>query len=282
MAQQIIYEPFQRVKLGWIKTWRILFLNIIHSWDLIFQLFKRDFFMQYKKSFVGMGWIFLSPIMGVISWVFMNSTGILTPGDVGIPYPAYVLLSTSIFGLFGGFYGSSSGTLTAGAGFINQVNYPHDVLLIKQAMVQLAGFVITFSINIIVLICFGVIPSWMTILIPLFILPIFFLGAAIGLLSSMIEVVAVDLNKMIAVFMGLLLYLTPVIYSPKTQNPVLQQIIKWNPLTYLIGGTRDAIIYGRIDHIDRYLFSAAISFIFFLISWRLFYISEQKIIEKMI
>ena len=90
------------------------------------------------------------------------------------------------------------------------------------------------------------------------------------------------LNKMINVGMGLLLYLTPVIYSPKTQNPVLQQIIKWNPLTYLIGDARDAIIYGRFTHIDRYMISAGISLVLFLISWRLFYVSEQKIIEKMI
>ncbi len=281
-TRQIIYIPNQRIKMGWIKTWITLLSNIVNSRDLIFQLFKRDFFMQYKKSFVGMGWIFLSPVMGIISWVFMNATGILTPGDVGIPYPAYVLLSTSIFGLFGGFYASSAGTLTAGAGFINQVNYPHDVLLIKQAMMQLAGFVVTFFINIIVLICFGVTPHWMTILLPLFVLPIFFLGAAIGLMSAMIEVVAVDLNRMIGMGMGLMLYLTPVIYSPKTQNPILQVIIKWNPLTYLIGGARDAIIYGRVDHIDRYLISAGISLGLFLIAWRLFYVSEQKIIEKMI
>jgi lipopolysaccharide transport system permease protein len=282
MSQKVIYEPNQRIKMGWIKTWKTMFLNIVNSWDLIVQLFKRDFFTQYKKSFIGMGWIILTPIMGIISWVFMNSTGILAPGDVGIPYPAYVLLSTSIFGLFGGFYGSAAGTLTAGAGFINQVNYPHDTLLIKQAMVQLAGFVITFGINIIVLLSFGVIPNWMIILMPILILPVFFLGAAIGLLSSLIAVVAVDINKVIGSFMGLLLYLTPVIYSPKTSNLVLQEIIKWNPLTYLIGGARDAILYGKIEHFDRYLVASGISFLSFLIAWRLFYISEQKIIEKMI
>ena len=184
-------------------------------------------------------------------------------GDVGIPYPAYVLLSTSIYGLFGGFYTAASGTLTAGSGFITQVNYPHDALLIKQALLQLANFAIVFFINIIVLFSFGVVPSLYIFLLPLLILPIFFIGSAIGLFACIIEVVASDINKVITYSIGLLLFITPVIYSSKVQNPFLQQMIKWNPLTYLIGGARDMVIYGKMEHIDIYLICAGVSFLFF-------------------
>jgi lipopolysaccharide transport system permease protein len=278
----IVYEPNQRLKIGWIRTWKVLFRNIIQSWDLIYQLFRRDFLMSYKKSFIGMGWILISPLLGIASWVFYNSTGILQPGDVGIPYPAYVLLSTSIYGLFGGFYTAASGTLNAGLGFITQVNYPHDALLIKQALVQIANFAVVFLINIIVLFCFGVIPSIYVFLLPMLILPIFFIGSSIGLFSCIIEVVASDISKMITFFIGLLLFITPVIYSAKVKDPFLQLMIKWNPLTYLIGGARDMIIYGKMEHIDRYLICAGGSFLIFLAFWRIFYITEQRVIEKMI
>ena len=278
----IIYEPNQRLKLGWVRTWIVLFRNIIQSWDLIYQLFRRDFLMSYKKSFIGAGWIFISPLLGIVSWVFYNATGILQPGDVGIPYPAYVLLSTSIYGLFGGFYTAASGTLSAGTGFITQVNYPHDALLMKQALVQLANFGIVFFINIIVLVCYGIIPNLCIFLLPVLILPIFFIGSSIGLVSCIIEVVASDINKGITFLIGLLLFITPVIYSSKVQNSFLQKMIKWNPLTYLIGGARDMVIYGKMEHFDRYLICAGVSFLLFLLSWRIFYITEQRVIEKMI
>src|SRR5450759_195944 len=106
-----IYEPNQRTKMGFFTIWFLMVKNILNSRDLIFQLFKRDFFMAYKKSLLGITWIFISPIIGIVSWVFMNAAGILTPGNVGIPYPAYVLLSSSIWGLFMGFYSSAAGTL---------------------------------------------------------------------------------------------------------------------------------------------------------------------------
>lgn len=277
-----VYEANQRLKIGWFKTWMILIQNIIKSWDLIYQLFRRDFLMGYKKSFIGFGWIFISPLLGIVSWVFYNYTGILQPGDVGIPYPAYVLLSTTIYGLFGGFFSSAVGTLGAGAGFITQVNYPHDALLIKQALLQLANFGITFFINIIVLFVFGVVPSAYIFLFPLFILPIFFIGSAIGLFACILDVVASDINRGINFLIGLLMYITPIIYSVKVKNPFLQQMIKFNPLTYLIGGARDLVIYGKMDHIDRYLICAGVSFLLFLFSWRLFYVTEQRVIEKMI
>lgn len=282
MERVTIYEPNYRSKIGFFKVWAIMIKNIIDSRELIYQLFKRDFLMSYKKSFLGMGWIFLSPIIGIVSWVFMNYTGVLKPGDVGIPYPAYVLLSSSLWGLFMGFYSSAAGTLGAGSSFIIQVKYPHEALLMKQIAQHLAGFLITFVINIIVLLIFGVFPSWYIIFFPILILPLFFLGAGLGLVVSVINVVATDLQKGFDFFLSVLFYVTPVIYSSKVNNPLLQVINKWNPLTYLISTVRDSIIYGRFEHIPEFLLSSLIALIIFLFAWRLFFVSEEKVIEKMI
>jgi len=256
--------------------------NVIKSRELIWQLFKRDFFAAYKKSFIGITWIFISPIMGIISWVFLQKTGMLNPGDVGIPYPAYVLIGSSMWGLFMGFYGSAGGTLKAGAGFIMQVNYPHEALLFKQVAQQLANFSIGFGLNIFVLLAFGVVPSWKVILLPLIVLPMFFLGSALGLIVSMLSVVAFDLNRGINMIMGLLLYITPVIYSDKIENPIVQILIKWNPLTYLVCSARDIIIYGRLYEPTGFAICAGLALLLFLISWRLFYVSEHNLIERMI
>ncbi|OFX69153.1 MAG: hypothetical protein A2X12_07110 [Bacteroidetes bacterium GWE2_29_8] len=280
--KQIVYEPNMRAKLGFTRTIILMIKNIIEYRELIYQLFKRDFLMSYKKSFLGLSWILIAPIFGIISWVFMNSTGILAPGDVGIPYPAYVLLGSSLYGLFMGFFTSASATLNAGTGFILQVNFPHDILLFKQAMQQFVSFLISFILTIFVLMLFGVFPSFMLLILPILVLPLFFLGAAIGLLSSIISVVAVDIQKGIEFLMGLVMFVTPVIYSNNISNPSLQLIIKYNPLTYLISGVRDALIYGSIPNIEIFMYASLGSFLFFLLALRLFFLSEHKIIEKML
>jgi len=277
-----VYRPNQRHELGFFRTWAVMLNNIISSRELIWQLFKRDFFSSYKKSFIGITWIFVSPIMGIVSWIFLNMTGMLQPGDVGIPYPAYVLVGSSMWGLFMGFFNSAKATLTSGKDLVFQINYPHEALLFKETAQHLASFLITLLINIIVLFAFSVIPSWKILLFPLVVLPLFFLGAAIGLIFAMISIVAIDINRIVELGMGFLMYLTPIIYSGSIKNAYVQEIIKWNPLTYLVCSARDIIIYGRLYNTGGYFLCAGLSLLLFMVSWRLFFISENKIIERMI
>jgi len=278
----IVYEADIRQKTGFFKSLFLMAKNIKNSRELIWQLFVRDFFAAHKKSFFGIGWILISPLIGIVSWVFMNYAGVLKPGDVGIPYPAYVLLSTSIWGLFMGFYGSASGTLSTGNGFIMQVKYPHETLFAKQILQHLATFFIGFAMNIAVLLAFGVIPSWKIIFFPIIILPLFFLGSAIGLVISVAVVVAAESQRILDSFFGFLIFLTPVIYAPNFSNPFLMAVVKWNPLTYIVSAPRDMIVYGKINNVEQFLITSLVSFALFLLAWRLFYVSEEKVIEKMI
>lgn len=277
-----VYEPNSRQKVGFFRSLFLIAKNIKNSRQLIWQLFLRDFLAVYKKSFLGVGWILISPIIGIASWVFMNMAGILKPGDVGIPYPAYVLLGTSIWGLFMGFYGSAVGTLSAGNGFIMQVKYPHEALFAKQILQHLATFFIGFLVIIFVLLAFGVFPSWKIIFFPLVIIPLFLLGSAMGLIVSVVAVVAVEVQKVVDTGLGFLIFLTPVLYAQDFINPYVVTIVDWNPLTYLVGASRDIIVQGRINNVEQYAYSTLFALVVFLIAWRLFYVSEEKVIEKMI
>lgn len=281
-AQITIYRPNMRHELGFFQTWAVMAKNIVNSRELIWQLFKRDFFASYKKSFLGITWIFVAPLMGIVSWVFLNATGMLRPGDVGIPYPAYVLIGTSMWGLFMGFFESAEATLISGKDLVMQVNYPREALLFKQTAQHLSQFSIALVLNLIVLLIFKVTPSWKTFLFPIIILPLFFFGSAIGLVVSMISVVAVDISRAIKMGMGLLMYLTPIIYSNEVNSDIAQTIIRWNPLTYMVCSARDIIIYGRLYDAAGYFIFSTLSFLLFMLSWRLFYVSEDRIIERMI
>lgn len=279
----VVYEPNMRKKLGFFAVLVQMANNVYEARELIWQLFKRDFFSNYRKSVFGIGWIFIGPIFGILSWVFMNATGILRPGDVGIPYPAYVLLGTTFWGLFMGFYSSSAETLNSGSGFIMQVKYPHEALFVKQILQQLANFSTNFLVMMIALLVFRVIPSWQTLLLPLYILPMFFLGSAIGLFVSVTSVVMPEVRKICDIVLGGMTFLTPIIYATNVAagNGLLTKVITWNPLTYIIGSVRDVVAYGYMQNPAGYAYSAIAAFAIFIISLKLFYVSEHKVIEKM-
>ncbi len=278
-----VYRPNQRHELGLFATWAVMARNVWNARELIWQLFKRDFLASYKKSFIGFTWIFLSPIIGILNWVFLNAVGVLEPGDTGdVPYPAYVMVGSAMWGLFLSFYRASSETLTSGSALVLQVNYPHEALLFKQVAQQVANFSLSFVTTIVVVLAYGVMPSWKTLLLPLVVLPLFFLASAIGLIFSMTKVVAIDLDKAVTAGMALLLYSIPVVYSDDVPHPLIEKIIRWNPLTYLICSPRDIITHGRLYDAPAYFICAGGALVLFLIAWRLFYVSEHKLVERMI
>jgi len=277
-----VYKPNYRHELGFFKTWSVMFRNILNARTLIWQLFKRDFFSAYKKSFIGVAWVFLIPLFGIVNWVFLNSTGILQPGNLDIPYPVYVLLGTSCFQLFLGFFDSAKNTLQAGNEFIMQVKYPHEAILFKQAANHIARYIIGFLMTILILVIFQIKPHWKIIFFPLVSLPLFFLGSGLGLIIAMVSVVSIDVNNVISKVMILLVYTTPVIYTDNVSSDLIQNIIKWNPLTYLVCSARDIILKGKLYDTSGYFIAAGLSLIVFLISWRLFFISEDRLIERMI
>lgn len=279
-----LYRPNMRHEMGWWHSWTVMARNIWGARELIWQLFKRDFFAQYKKSFVGFFWIFVAPIMGIVSWVLLWKTNIYNPGETEVTFPVYVLVGQSAWGLFMGFLSSARSTLHAGGTLMLQVNYPHEALMFKQIASQLANYMLTFVTILAAMFLFGVMPSWGIFLYPLVALPLFFLGAALGLIISMISVVAVDINNIINLGIGFLIWTTPIRYSDKDPHPLLAAIIRYNPLTYLVCSARDMILHGRFyrGRADLYFACAGVSLLLFLLAWRLFFVSENKLIERMI
>lgn len=279
---KIVYEPNQRSKMGFFKTLFVIIQNIRSSRELIFQLYRRDLFMQYKKSFLGMGWMLFAPIMSIVSWIVMNAAGVLSPGDVGVPYPVYVLLSTSIWGLFINLYTSSGQTLQVAQSFIQQVNFHHEALLIKQALQDLTNFSITIVINVVVMLLFKITPHWQIFLLPVLVIPIFLIAASLGMIVSIVSTITLDMQRIATFLLSLLMFITPVIYSSKLNLSLVNTIIYYNPLTYIVCGPRDLILYGKMDNISFYWICILLSILMFIMALRFFFVSEKKVIEKMI
>ena len=247
---------------------------------LIEQLFKRDFLAAYKKSFLGIAWIFISPLTGIIAWVFLQKVGMLNPGELDVPYPAYVLVGTMCWEYFAGSLNSATRTLGAGKSLVMQVNYPHEAMLIKEVLQFLAHFTLKLILILIILTLFGVIPSWKTIFLPFYGLPLILLGSGIGLFLSLFVVISADVMKIVGMGMKLLMWSTPIIYSAKASNETLRLINEYNPLTYGVCTMRDIILYGRVYGDYQFYYLLAASFIVFFISLRIFYTTEQQLVEK--
>jgi lipopolysaccharide transport system permease protein len=277
-----VYEAHQRRKTGLFAAVCIMTVDVVRCRELIWQLFRRDFLMQYKKSFLGLGWIVLAPLIGFASWVFMNAAGVLNPGDMDFPYPAFVLISTTLWGLFANSVIAASRTLKAGEGFINQVRYPHHTMLIKELLQSYCNFLICFACITLLLVCFGVSLHRLYYATPLLVLPMMVFAAAAGLGISMLNALSLDIEKGVVYLLNFWMFLTPVVYSADNKTGIVKLILTCNPMTYLHGCARDIIVFGSTGTPGAFAGLSLIALFLLLLSMKWFYVAEECVIEKMI
>lgn len=250
---------------------------------LLKYLVRLSMLAQYKKSFVGVFWLLLMPIFNVLVWVTLSVGGVFNPGETDIPYPAYVLLSTSIWQLFVVLFDQVSKSISVYSSVMVQAAFPRVIVTFEKVIVQLINFLIPLVLNIAVLIAMGVSLSWTAILFPLALIPLVLLGWGLGMIFSLVEIVAIDVYTLIhRVITTLLIFATPVVYTETVQSPIIQQVMKYNPLTYLLVGARDVLIKGELTNPEGFFGVTLGVAIFTLLAFLFFIRAERKIIEKIV
>ncbi len=276
-----VYEPNYRAKTGNLRIWANCLTTVSRSKDLLFYLVKRDFLSDFKRSYISAGWILITPVLAVISWLIINHTSILNPGRLPIPYPAYVLISTMIWRLFIGIYQAGSNLFFESAAFGIDVRFHREVLLAKQVILQVLNLAAGLLVMEVVLAYYGIFPTWKIITFPLTLIPLIVMGAGIGLLASVYSVVLPDSKKWLDYGMQLLMFVTPVIYSPRVENELIREIVGWNPLSYLLDWSRSSLTGGAFDNPHGFLASSVGALAVFLLGLRLLYLAEDKVVEKL-
>jgi lipopolysaccharide transport system permease protein len=160
--------------------------------------------------------------------------------------------------------------------------FPMEVLIVQKTIVHLILFIIPFAVNIIVLLMYGVRLSWMSLLFPFALIPLLVAGLAIGLVVAVLRVVAVDLVSVIDEFLKLLMFLTPIVYTPKLNISALSSFIKWNPLTYLVGFSRDVLVSGIFSNTYSFMICSFIALIVFIAAINFYLVVGPKVIERLV
>ena len=239
------------------RVWKTIFINISNYLELLKQLVYINLTQQFKKTILGNSWIIVEPLFVIFVWILLHSTGIFKPGDTSIPYPAYVLLSMSIWDFFIGFYKKLSNSVTASSSMLLDAYFPIEIKIVEKIIITIINFFIPLVFNIIILIVVGVSFNLETLLFIPALIPLALFGISLGLFFSLIEVVLNDLYLLFTQSLRLIMYLTPLVYSPKVDSPILQTIIKYNPLNYLISIPRDLLIGEEIINLHGFFISTS-------------------------
>lgn len=276
-----IYQP-NEVQGGVIWGLRQAYRDIMVSRHVIARLFWRDFIAQFRQKILGYFWALLSPLLGVLSFLFLFFVGVLKPGQGEIPYTLYVLVGSTIWGCLPGAMGAVSGGLQAQADLIMRTRIPKLALAVSSLAGLIYGILISMITITIIFAVMDVTPTWWFLAYPLLVLPMVLLGTALGLVLSVLGSIARDLTPMASQTLALVMYITPVIYVHSTiQNAFVKTLIDWNPISYLVDVPRSLICLGHADNTDIFLYVFLGTAILVVFGLRIFYLLEDLVAERL-
>jgi lipopolysaccharide transport system permease protein len=256
--------------------------DIVASRHVIARLFWRDFIAQFRQKVLGYFWALLSPLLGILSFLFLFFIGVLNPGQGEIPYTLYVMVGSTIWGCLPGAMGAVSGGLQAQADLIMRTQIPKLALAVSSLAGIFYGILISMITIVIIFVFTGVTPTWWLLAYPLLVLPMVLLGTAVGLVLSVLGSIARDLTPMINQILALFMYVTPVIYVHATiQNAFVKAVIDWNPISYLVDVPRSLICLGRAQNVGFFVLASIGTAILVSIGLRIFYLLEDLVAERL-
>lgn len=236
--------------------------------DLWFAMIKRDIQIRYKQTVLGVGWAVIQPVLTMLIFTLIFGRLAKIPSD-GVPYPVFVLSGLLAWNLFSSSISSAGNSMLGAANLITKVYFPRLIVPLSSMGVAIVDFLIACVVLLIMMLFFGVMPSWQLIFLPLFVFGLMVCATGVGSWLAAITVTYRDFRFVIPFTVQLWMYLTPVVY------PVSFLPEKWNWLVYLnpvngwVLGIRAAFLGGPIDWL-AIVFSCVWAVIILVIGLRYF------------
>ena len=273
-----IYQKQNNTKIG--KLFKESLSDIYSSRFLAKQLAVRDIKAQYRQSYLGIIWAFVTPLTTAFVWIFLNSTGTIKLTDTGVPYPVYAFSGTLLWSIIADAIKSPTASTNAAKGIMSKINFPKEALIISGIYKLLFNSSVKIVLLVVFVFFYGVGFHTSLLLFPFAILGAILFGTTLGLFITPIGMLYKDIAKMVTMGLSLLMYVTPVVYAIPKEG-VMKTIMEYNPFTPLILTTRDFVIGAEPVYLSYFIGIILTCIPLFFIGLLIYRISIPIIVERM-
>ena len=250
----------------------------------IYSIAKYEILSDMRDSKLGFFWNFANPTIQVLTYWLVF--GYILPNrseQQGVPYICWLL-----GGIVAWFY--ISPCITAGCNaiyakkdVITKMKFPVSILPATVVLKELFNHFCLMLIVVVLIVVFGFTPNlhWLGLIYYTFCAIVFCIS--LSMTTSVLNMLARDTRKLILACMRLLLYVTPVLWSPDllVERPLLQMIMNFNPIHYVVQGYRDCFFFheGILAYSTQGTIFWAITFSLLLIGSYMMYKFKRKFID---
>ena len=274
----VVYSAENQIKHP-IHLGKIMWRDLLASRELAWRLLVRDINAQYRQSALGFFWAVVPAIITALGFTFAKNSGIVNISDTELPYPLYVMFSTTLWETFLESLNGQIGALAKSKAMLAKINFPREAIVLSQ----LGQIVFKFSIKLIFIIALFIwfrVPVTLSVFIaPVGLIHLIMLGTAMGLLIAPLGTLYQDVSRLIPIVARFCLFLTPVVYPVPTQG-LFSNVVRFNPVTPLLVTTRELATTGVISDPLGFWLVSVIAMIALFVGWVLYRQAMPYVIER--
>jgi len=213
-----------------------------HYRELLYFLTWRDIKIRYTQTALGVAWAVLQPLisMAIFSIIF-GRLAKLPSSD--IPYPVFAFAALLPWQLFSGALSRASTSLVANRNLLTKVYFPRLIIPLSASGAGLLDFAISLVVLLVLMLIYGIQPTWALLTLPLLILLVLLTAVAVSLWLSALNVQYRDVEHAIPFLIQAWMYASPVAYSAELiPGGVWQILYGLNPMAGVIQGFRWALL----------------------------------------
>ena len=276
---RVVYHPQSQMRHP-ITLFKDMWRDLLASRELAWRLLIRDISAKYRQSFLGIFWAFIPPIVMAVGFTLAKNGGVVNIGSTDIPYPAYVMFSTTLWQTFVEALQGPIQAVTAAKGMLSRINFPREALIIGKLGEVFFNFGIKLILILGLFIWFQIPVTWSVILASVALIHLVVLGTFIGLLLAPMSALYRDFSMGITLATSFWLFLTPVVYPVPTQG-IFGSIVKLNPVTPLLVTTRELATTGIVSNPQGFWLASLIAVIGLLVAWIIYRLAMPYVVERM-
>lgn len=259
---------------GLTSTWSELW-NYRH---LVRYLAGRELKGRYRALTLGKAWFLIRPLSEMLVYVLIFGVVLkLHRGD--LPYPLYVYSGLICWLFFATATNRVSQSFAAFRGMMTKVYFPRLIPPLVAITVELADFGAAFMFALVLLAVYLVAPGISVLTLPLWVALLLVWTAGIGLFAAATSVKHRDVTMVLAIFLRVWMYTTPVIYPISFIPERWLWLYRLNPMAVIVEGFRASLTNQPLPPLGAILWTAATGIGMALFALRLYRRTERDIVD---
>lgn len=248
------------------------------------QLVSKDFKIKYRRSFLGVAWSVLNPLLMMIVMAIVFTTifaqgrnGSITPEM----YPLYLIVGNVTFAVMSDSTSQALSSIIQASSLLKKVKVHRFVFPVQKVLFSLVNFAFSLIAVAIVMLWFRVVPTWHLLLLPVCLILLMFFCMGVGLLLSAATVFFRDVMHLWSVVLTAWTYFTPIFWTTDyilKMPHVLRVLMYANPMYNYLQFMREIFLFQTCPTPLEFGLCVAWAVIAMAIGYTVFHKNEHKFI----